>query len=133
MRPSELLTTVYRGDRACKGISVDTWKDTVRIQADCISRTAGQPGQWRLESDRDIEDGWLVFEGVTELQVDNEGKLPNDLINAVRVLQETEQETEVEISIDSIDSRARHSEVFIRLRCRSVHLEDPRRPGVAIT
>jgi hypothetical protein len=132
MTPRRMLQSVYLGDRACKGIEVDTWNAKVRFQFDCISRIRSASGHWDYYTAEDITDGFLVFGEVTELHWANAGRLPNDLVNGVQVVQETQEGALVEISIDSVDPDATRHETKIRIACRSVYLEDPARPLQAI-
>ena len=132
MTPSEFLRTIYVGDRACKSITIDGWNATVRIQVDCISRIRSSTGTWDYYTDEDINDGYLVLTGVQSCELDNHGYLPNDMMNQIEVRRESEEVTEIVFSIDSVDTHAEHHETMLRVTCKSVHLEDPARPGVRI-
>lgn len=61
MTPDEFLRTIYLGDRACKSLVLDGWKNEVKIQIDSISRVRGEA--WDFYTEEDVDDGFLVFEG----------------------------------------------------------------------
>jgi hypothetical protein len=61
MKPDEFFRTIYLGDRGCKAIVLDGWRDEVKIQIDLISRRRSKT--WDFYSAEDVEDGFLVFEG----------------------------------------------------------------------
>jgi hypothetical protein len=132
MIPSEFIRTIYLGDRACKSITIDGWNATVRIQIDCISRVRSSAGTWDYYADEDINDGYLVLTGVQSCELDNQGYLPNDLMNDIEVRRESEEVAELVFSIGSVDAHAGYHETLLRIICKSIHLEDPARPGVPI-
>ncbi len=41
MTPSEFLKTVYLGDRACKAVVIDGWRNEIKFNIDCVSRVRG--------------------------------------------------------------------------------------------
>lgn len=129
---SRFLSTIYTGDRACKALLIDSWNATVRIQISCIARIRSATGIWDYYTDEDITDGYLVFENVSSLEMQNAGRLPNDLINGIEVLEETADRIRLRISIDSVDASGDRAETTLTVTCRSIHLEDPARPGERI-
>jgi hypothetical protein len=131
--PESLLQSIYLGDRACKGISINTWARRVAIQVDVISRLKPGSNAWDFYSDGDIQDGLLVFVDVCSVRFDPSGPLPNDLINSISV--ETIPGGAIrlfEVSIGSIDGAGGTTEVRVLIEATSVHLEDPKRPGLEI-
>lgn len=130
---STFVRSLYLGDRACKSITIDGWQATVRIQVDRISRVRSPSGDWAFYTDEDIVDGVLVFADVESLELRNSGHVPNDVINSVDVLEHADGTATLELSIDSVGSIPAHFETFLRIRCKSLHLEDPNRPGLKIT
>jgi hypothetical protein len=132
MKISAFLKTIYLGDRACKGIHLDSSGKTVRVRVDCISRIRSASGTSDFYAAEDIKDGALTFGGVDSFVLTNDGGLPNDLINSVEVVEESGETARIRLSIDSVDAGAHHHEVTLEVRCRTVHLEDPARPGVEI-
>lgn len=137
MNPIELLRTIYLGDRACKGITIDGWNARVSIHVDVVSRIRSKNGRWDHYTDEDIVDGRLVFTRVRALRMDPSGPIPNDFINDVRVVGAPEGPAGGEytfvLSVGSVDDAAVTTEVVMEVRAEGLHLEDPRRPGVAIT
>jgi hypothetical protein len=57
-----LEKTVYLGDRLCKSIVLDGYAREVKIKIDLISRVRGE--SWNFYSAEDIDDGYVVLEGV---------------------------------------------------------------------
>jgi len=100
---------------------------------DCISRVRSASGTWDYYVDEDVVDGVLVFSGVDVLELRNEAHMPNDSINSIEVVEQREGFAVVEISVDSVGPDASHHETFLRIRCKSMHIEDPARPGLKIS
>jgi hypothetical protein len=132
MSPRDFIRTLYLGDRACKAILIDGWNGNVKVQVDRISRVRSASGTWDFYTDEDVIDGFLVFDGVETLELVNSGHLPNDLINSVKVLEEHSEHVIIELSIDSVKSDASRHEALLRITCKSIHIEDPARPGLHI-
>lgn len=132
MAPRELLRSLYLGDRACKAIIIDGWNNSIRLQVDCISRIRSPSGEWDFHSDEDILDGFIVFGGADRFELLGGGRIPNDSINSVEVVSDHGDSVTVELSVDAVDADANRQETLLRVRCKSVHLEDPARPGVRI-
>ena len=137
MNPEQFLQSVYLGDRACKAILIDSWKRRVAIQVDCISRLKPGSQTWDFYTDADINDGWLVFTGVSSVRLTPSGPLPNDFIEVVSVERfERPGEQPVyqfELSAGSGDEGGNLTELRIEIEASWVHLEDPARPGVEIS
>ena len=137
MNPEELLQSIYFGDRACKALLIDSWKKRVAMQVDVISRLRPGAKAWDFYTDADINDGWLVFNGVRAVRFEPSGPLPNDLINDISVKRISSSEGEsvylFELSIGSVDESGDSTEVWVRIEAGGVHLEDPTKPGVEIT
>lgn len=126
------LRTLYLGDRACKSIQLDAWNASVRVVVDCISRVRDPSGVWGYYTDEDISDGAIVLTGVERFELDNDGWVPNDLINSIAVVEEVGDASVVEMSIDSVAAGGARHETRLRVSCRSIHLDDPSRPGFSI-
>ena len=135
MKPEHLLQSIYLGDRACKAVVIDSWKERVAIQIDVISRLKPGTTTWDYYTGADITDGWLIFSGVRRFLLEPGGPLPNDLVNgfSVRGLDSTEKPMYLfELSIGSVDSVGHSTEVLVRIEASRFHLEDPSRPGTEI-
>lgn len=133
MTAEEFVRSLYLGDRACKSITIDGWNAAVRLQVDVISRVRSPSGEWSHYTAEDVADGSIVFEGVTFLELNNASRIPNELINSVQATAASGEEVAVTVSIDSVAGDASCHETFLSLRCRTVHIEDPARPGLRIT
>jgi hypothetical protein len=133
MKPTQFISTLYLGDRVCKAIIVDGWNSCVRIQVDCISRIRDVSGNWNYYTDEDIIDGFIVFNNVRTVTLDNAGHLPNDSINSLVVVDEIGDTVSIEISISSVDVSAAYYDTTLRLTCQSIHIEHPGRPGEEIS
>lgn len=135
MEPEAFLRTIYLGDRACKGLILDSWEKRLKIVVDVISRVRDPSGEWNFYSAEDIEDGYLVLDGLRELRLDPAGCLPNDYINSItvrRLAENTEPLFEFTISISSVDDRGQSREVLMAVVASSIYIEDPRNPGVRV-
>jgi hypothetical protein len=135
MRVDHFLATVYLGDRACKAVLIDSWKDRVSIVVDEISRIRSESGLWEFYNDENVTNGTLVFGGVRFCSLTPPGPLPSDQIDIE--------------SIESVDTTSEHFRVRFHIMgwfpetkemcsmqleiiANSVHIEDPEKPGVKI-
>lgn len=138
MDPKAFLRTIYLGDRACKSILIDGWRDRVLLQVTLLSRIRSPSGEWEFYSAEDIVDGAIVFTGVDSIRFDPPGPLPNDYIHGIEVEERSgsAQRSHVfRIHVSSGERQANpphYREVFIEIVAEGIHLEDPSRPGVAI-
>jgi hypothetical protein len=123
MKIADFLKTVYLGDRGCKAITVDGWNSEVKVQVSCISRV--RSANWDFYDAEDLPDGFLVFEGVSSIELEPSGPIPNDLINDIRVekcLPSDDFECVV-LSVDSVNAEGDRVEVLIRMVAKSMALE----------
>lgn len=132
MTIAEFLKTIYVGDRACKSIFIDGWNSEVKVQVDCISRVRSKT--WQFYADEDLEDGFIVFEGVSSVEFSPSGPVPNDLINDIRIETEEcdDEKQRLVLQIDSVDPEGRRVEVFVRVVATSVALEARDKSGERI-
>jgi hypothetical protein len=128
MNTNAFLRSIGIGDLACKSILIDSWNKVIRIQGDWISRP----------NTEDIDDGWIVFEGVESCSFDPSGPLPNDMFESIgsEPLDEQQSLNRFSIVVWSIAGANAHNiasyPVTITIIGKSVHLEDPKRPGIRI-
>jgi len=133
--------SVYLGDRACKALHIDTWNRRVTIQIDTISRIRSTSGEWEYYTEEDIEDGLLVFDGVTFFSLSPPGCLPNDWISIVDVESVSEQDGvslsnpqfRFTLSLGAVTEAGEGQELSLTLVAAGIHIEDPARPGITIT
>jgi len=136
MNVESFLKTIYLGDRGCKSILIDCWNKVVKLQVDCISRVRAET--WNYYDAEDVEDGWIVFEGVQSCSFDPSGPLPNDFFERIEFepLGEERSQGRFLIEVGSISGTNAHNItgclVKITIVANSVHLEDPLRPGLRI-
>jgi hypothetical protein len=136
LTPAEFLRTVYVGDRACKAIRIESWRNEVMLEVDELSRIRSSSGQWDFYTAEDIPDGRIVVSGVEAIHFEPPGPLPNDFINAISaklVGDDPEMKRwEFEASISSVALDGSSTEVIVRIIGADVHLEDPARDGLKI-
>ncbi|KOF13589.1 hypothetical protein AC244_30600 [Ensifer adhaerens] len=123
MKPDEFLSSVYLGDRACKVIVLDGWKDEVRIQINLISRRRSET--WDFYSAEDVEDGFLVFEGVDHVSFDPPGLVPNDAIGNIEFLGYDNDCFTVMIELSHGDEAGKYTTVRTTIRAKAVAIERP--------
>ena len=134
MDVKKFLKTGYVGDRGCKSVLVDGWKAEVKVQVTCISRVRSET--WNYYADEDLIDGFIVFEGVTQIFFEPPGMVPNDLINEIRVdelASQNQARYQFVLSIDAVDASGERKEVEVRIHADSMALEDQGEPGKRIT
>jgi hypothetical protein len=134
MTPTELLKTVYLGDRACKAILLEGWDKRVVVHVDVISRIRSETGSWDFYTAEDIPDGRLVFAEVRQVRFEPSGPVPNDLINELVVSTIVESSVgkpvyTFSLSVGSVDDAGRSTEVLVEIKARDVYLQDPRTPA----
>lgn len=137
MTPTELLKTIYLGDRACKMLCIEGWTSKVVVQVDVISRIRSATGTWDYYTDEDIPDGRLVFCGVRQVRIDPPGPLPNDLINELAVTECADTGSGrssylFTLSVGSVDEAGASTEVTVEIEADDLHIIDPRVPGTEI-
>jgi hypothetical protein len=132
MLPTEFLKTIYLGDRACKCIAIDGWRNRVAIQVDEISRIRSASGNWEYYSDENILDGLLVFSGVKSILFDPPGPIPNDYINDLQAELLPDGFFRFKLSISAVNGLPETTEVVVTIDAKQLHLEDPARPGMMI-
>jgi len=135
---SELVKTLYLGDRACKRVTIDGWHKRLTIEVDKISRIRNPSGQWDFYSDEDIIDGLIVFEGLSSFEFAPQGFVPSDWIEFVRIDEICEKSPvkphfRATLSLGAVDEQGNAKELTLTVCATSLHLEDQTRPGVKIT
>ena len=134
--PPEFLRTVYLGDRVCKAVRIESWKDEVVLEVNVLSRIRSASGNWEFYSAEDIVDGRIVFTGVDAIHFEPSGPIPNDYINDISVkLASSDPENKrwiFEVSIGAVGADSIGKEVVVRIRGTDVHLEDPQRADFKI-
>jgi hypothetical protein len=134
MKPEAFLKTIYVGDRGCKGLIIDSWQKRLKIQIDLISRVRDSSGHWNYYDLEDIQDGYLVFDGLRGIRFDPSGPIPNDYINSIDVstIEGEDGVYKFCISVSSVDSQGESQEVTIGVLAVDCYLEDPKIPGQEI-
>lgn len=130
MKPDEFLKTIYLGDRACKGLVLDGWKDEVKIHINAISRVRGDA--WDFYTDEDVDDGFLVFEGVDHISFDPPGRIPNDEIGEIKFLGYDDGRFTVMIELGHGDEASQYITVKTTIRAKAVAIEKPGEEGARI-
>lgn len=136
MTPEEFIRSIYLGDRACKAILIEAWRNRVAIQVDIVSRLRPGALTWDHYADADIKDAWLVFSEVRSFSSVPGGLLPNDFINDFTVstlkLPGGSSVHVFQMSVGAVDDDGNSAEVVIRVEAKGIHLEDPAQPGIVI-
>ncbi len=123
MKPHEFLKTIYLGDRACKGLVLDGWNEEVKIHIDAISRVRGDA--WNFHTAEDVDDGFLVFEGVDHISFDPPGLIPNDAIGNIEFLGYDNDRFATMIEISHGDDAGKYTTVRTTIRAKAVAIERP--------
>lgn len=77
MTVEKLCNSIYLGDRYCEKVII---KDNIiMFQINLISRIKEGAREWEYYNDKDLENGFLVFDNVTNYNIDN-GSTINDEI-----------------------------------------------------
>ncbi|WP_125933067.1 DUF6258 family protein [Kiloniella majae] len=134
MNLAEFTNSLYLGDRACKKIIYDTWKEELCIQVDNISRIRSKSGNWDYYTEEDIEDGFIVFTGIKKVIFDSSGKAPNDQVNYLKIENQTEECCSFVMSIDHVDSQEsdENTETILKITAENICLRNPLIPDIDI-
>jgi len=135
MTPDQFLKTIYLGDRACKGYSLDAWQKCFALTVDQISRIRSPDGVWDGDTSEDIEDGQIVFENVESIEFSPPGLIPNDYIQTISA-EEKGNLYLFRVSVASVrkgPDGVQSDEVFISVSASGLYLTDPKRHGIRIT
>ncbi len=121
MKPDEFLNSIYLGDRACKAIVLDGWREEVKIQIDSISRL--RSGTWNV--DENVRDGFLVFEGVDHVSFDPPGRIPNDEIGSIEFVGYDGERFTIVIELGAADESSDYGFIKTTIRAKAVAIEKP--------
>jgi len=132
MNVEKFISSIYLGDRACKKISIDSWKQELSIEVDTISRIRSDDGNWDFYNAEDIESGQLVFKKVKKIFFDENGNIPNDQINSFDVIKQDDGDYCFTLSIDSVADDGSNNETVIKIIAKSIGIKDPMNPEVLI-
>ncbi|MEI2296768.1 DUF6258 family protein [Ensifer sp. MJa1] len=130
MKPDEFLKTIHFVDCACKSIVLDGWKDEVKIQIDSLSRMRGET--WNFYTAEDVDDGFLVFEGVDHISFDPPGRLLNDEFGSIEFLGYDGDRFTVVMEIGSGYELGDYVKVKTTIRAKAVAIEKPGEEGERI-
>jgi hypothetical protein len=139
MEPEKFLDTIYLGDRWCKSILLDGQNNRVAVQVNLISRVRDASGNWDFYDKEDIEDGLIVFEDVVSIFFDPPGLIPSDTIGfsnkAVEIVEGNNGSIcyRFSLGIGAYDTEGNFAIMAVKVTARSIHLEDPKKPGIKIT
>ncbi|RJT20238.1 DUF6258 family protein [Buttiauxella izardii] len=75
-----MIDRIYLGDRAVKGIEIDSWELIVRIRINSISRLPEGGAEWNFYNEEDLENGYMVFSNVSDFQINPPGSIPDDYV-----------------------------------------------------
>jgi hypothetical protein len=123
MNPAKLIRSIYLGDRGCKAVVFDKTKRQLKIQVDCISLLRPGTDRWDYYTERDVQNGWIVFSGVDTVKMQPEDIEPNDFINDVSVEEDADPNGRYRstISIGSVDAMGISREVIILVKSLEAH------------
>ncbi|MDK1373367.1 MULTISPECIES: DUF6258 family protein [unclassified Sinorhizobium] len=102
---------------------LDGWRDEVKIQIDLISRKRSKT--WDFYSAEDVEDGFLVFEGVDHVSFDPPGRIPNDEIGGIEFRGYEGDRFTVMIELGHCDEAGKYVTVKTTIRAKAVAIERP--------
>ena len=131
MNVQEFVSSIYLGDRACKRITLDTWKSELAIEVDCISRVRSSDGQWHFYNDENIENGQIVFTDVRRL-FNEQGYFPNDYINEFRASACEDGLYEFIFSADWVGDDGSRAEAKLTVIAGGICLRNPADPQTDI-
>ncbi|TLP68906.1 hypothetical protein FEE96_01055 [Parasedimentitalea maritima] len=124
MDVQQFVSSIYLGDRGCMGVVFDKEANEVRIEVDCISRLAPGTKTWNFYNDENVENGAIVFRGVTQFFRPENGWLPNDYINYLELVSEQDGVYHFRFSGDLVaDEGETRAEVVLDIYARSIDIE----------
>jgi hypothetical protein len=126
----KILETIYLGDRFCKKWIYDFERKVIMVQMDCISRLHENTETWDCYTKRDIENGYIVFEGVSDIKKNGE---MNDEIYSILIEREENHIFHFKIFGVYINEESVSSNVEMTFRAEEMYLLDPKFPEKKIS
>jgi len=124
MDAEKFIKTLYLGDRTCKRILIDSWNERCGIQINRISRLKDKTSTWDFYTDDDLDDGWIVFDGVTSFAATPPGPIPNESIEIVEVtVLGGDGVMRFKISVGSVNQSGKISAVMIEIVASQISVE----------
>ena len=121
MNAKELCNSIYLGDRYCKKMEIKGNK--ILFQINCISRLEEGTCNWNYYNDKDIIDGYIVFDHVVNYFIQN-GKTINDEIDVKYITTEQGIHYFVVTGCEVSDNSTVYSMVKIEIYCKDFYLCD---------
>ena len=131
MHPAkQLLSRLYLGDRGVTHLHFDAAQCTVSLGIDQIAVMPLGAKQWNFDSEREIENGEIRFEGVESISFAVDGAMPNDFVE-IDVVDEVDEGKKVRVSIvlGAVGTDLLTKESRLSLTCVNARLIDPQIPS----
>ncbi len=122
MKPDKFMQTIYLGDRGCKAIMIDGWKEVIKIQITCISRVRSDA--WNFYTAEDLEDGKLVFTDAKHIFIDPPGCIPNSYIDILSVEEIENSMFKFVFSVGASEAMGNTVLAKVTIIASQLHLED---------
>lgn len=120
----ELIGSVYLGDRACTGISIDSWESKIHIRTDSVL-IKKKYEELKEIPELDVPNGQLVLENVTYFSMEPKGFIPNDYINELNVTYESLSDLLIfNLSISSVNEKGLSTEVILEIHADNISICD---------
>jgi hypothetical protein len=132
MEAHDFIKTIYLGDRALKGLTIDSWECVVKLSIDEISRIRSDDGLWNFYNEENIVDGQLVVAGVRDFRIEPAGAIPNDLIRDVTFESLGSGDFRLTISVCSVNKQAEVTVCLVGVTGNDLYLVDPLHPDQKI-
>lgn len=116
-----VFESIYLGDRAIKGIEIDSETQEIRIKIDVISKLEKGSSTWNYYTDEDIENGFLVFKEVESFKISPPGAIPDDLVIGFELNDTYDKLSFNLLTTTSVGKFAGH-EVNVEILCKGFEL-----------
>lgn len=117
----QIARSIYLGDRGIEGVAIDCLTREVRVVVDSISVFTGD--RWQPEVYSEYEHAKLLFKGVSSIEFDPPGYLPNDYISGLQCHPNDDLIWRFVITCDSVEPSGTAREISITVVAETLEVE----------
>ena len=119
MTVEKLCNSIYLGDRYCEKVIINDNK--IMFQINLISRLKEGSNKWEFYNDKDLENGFLVFDDVVNYNIDN-GSTINDEIEVHYINNDNGNYYFIVEGAEYLNDANTYNWVKFEIKCRDFYL-----------
>ena len=119
----KFIRSLYLGDRYCEKVEI---KDSmIMLQINCISRLEDGTEEWNYYSQKDIQHGYLVFDGVVDYYFSSKLTI-NDEIYEIQIKEKKDNIYSFIVYGCNISDMAVSEDVELYIRAKEFYIMNPK-------